>query len=198
MTTAAPVPSRRWTTVDIVVSAVIAVVSGVVFLGWGPVYNLLSPVIGGTSPAIAIISGLWFFPAVLVPLLVRRPGAALFAELVAASVEALLGGQWGLPTLISGLVQGLGAEAVFALFGYRRYTLPVALLAGAGSGVGAAIYETIRSNLAQPAWYVATYAGLTILGGALIAGLGSWLLAQALAKTGVLDALAGGRRRERV
>jgi energy-coupling factor transport system substrate-specific component len=60
------------------------------------------------------------------------------------------------------------------------------------------VYETIRSNLAQPGWYIATYAGLTILGGALIAGVGSWLLAQALAKTGVLDALSGGRRRERV
>ncbi|HEY0358295.1 MAG TPA: ECF transporter S component, partial [Mycobacteriales bacterium] len=117
---------------------------------------------------------------------------------VAASVEALLGGQWGLATLISGLVQGLGAELVFALFGYRRYTLPVALLAGGAAGVGAAAYETIGRNLAQPFWYVTTYAALTILGGVVIAGLGSWLLAQALAKTGVLDALAGGRRRERV
>ena len=191
-------PRRNWSTVDIVVAAVLAVVSGVVFLGWGGVYNLVYPLFGATSPGIAIISGLWFFPAVLVPLVVRRPGAALFAELVAASVEALLGGQWGLATLISGLVQGLGAELVFALFGYRRYTLPVALLAGGAAGVGAAAYETIGRNLAQPFWYVTTYAALTILGGVVIAGLGSWLLAQALAKTGVLDALAGGRRRERV
>ncbi|HEV7754747.1 MAG TPA: ECF transporter S component [Mycobacteriales bacterium] len=191
-------PGRRWGTADIVVAAVLAVVSGVVFLGWGSVYNAVAPLFSATSPGPAIISGLWFFPAVLVPLVVRRPGAALFAEMVAASVEAMLGGQWGLGTLISGLVQGLGAELVFALFGYRRYTLPVALLAGGAAGVGAAAYETIGRNLAQPAWYVTTYAALTILGGVVIAGLGSWLLAQALAKTGVLDALAGGRRRERV
>jgi energy-coupling factor transport system substrate-specific component len=191
-------PRRNWSTVDIVVAAVLAVVSGVVFLGWGGVYNLVYPLFGATSPGIAIISGLWFFPAVLVPLLVRKPGAALFAELVAAVVEAVLGSHWGLLVLVSGFVQGIGAEIVFAVFAYRRYSLPVALLAGAAAGVGAAAYETIKNNLAQPAWYVVTYAGLTILGGAIIAGLGSWLLAKALAKTGVLDALAGGRRRERV
>jgi energy-coupling factor transport system substrate-specific component len=197
-TTAVATPPRRWSTVDIVVAAVLAVVSGVVFLGWGGVYNLVSPLFGATSPGIAVISGLWFFPAVLVPLLVRKPGAALFAEMVAAVVEAILGSHWGLLVLVSGFVQGIGAEIVFAMFGYRRFTLPVALLAGAGAGVGAAVYETIRYNLAQPTWYVVTYAGLTILGGVVIAGVGSWLLAQALAKTGVLDTLAGGRRRERV
>jgi energy-coupling factor transport system substrate-specific component len=193
-----PTPGRRWSTADIVVAAVLAVVAGVVFLGWGGVYNAVAPLFSATSPGPAIISGLWFFPAVLIPLVVRRPGAALFGEMVAASVEAMLGGQWGLATLISGLVQGLGAELVFAAFGYRRYTLSVALLAGGAAGVGAAAYETIGRNLAQPFWYVTTYAGLTILGGVVIAGLGSWLLAQALAKTGVLDSLAGGRRRERV
>ena len=35
-------------------------------------------------------------PAVIVPLIVRRPGAALFGEAVAASVSMVLGAQWGL------------------------------------------------------------------------------------------------------
>jgi energy-coupling factor transport system substrate-specific component len=193
-----PVTSRRWTTVDIVVAAVLAVASGVVFMGWNGVWSVLNPVLGAGGPGIAIISGLWFFPAVLVALIVRKPGAALFAEMVAAAVEAMLGSHWGMTVLVSGLVQGLGAEFVFAAFRYRRYTLTVAVLAGAAAGVGATINEIVQRHLAQPLWWISTYAVLTVLGGAIIAGLGSWLLAKALGKTGVLDALAGGRRRERV
>ena len=40
--------------------------------------------------------------AVLVPLVIRRPGAALFGEPVAAAVSALFGAQWGLDALSTG------------------------------------------------------------------------------------------------
>ena len=53
-------------------------------------------------------------PAVLAPLIIRKPGAALFAEMVAAGVSALLGSLWGVDTLLSGFVQGAAAELVFA------------------------------------------------------------------------------------
>ena len=58
---------------------------------------------------------MWLVPAVLAPLIIRKPGAALFAEMVAAGVSALLGSQWGPDTLLSGFVQGAAAELVFAL-----------------------------------------------------------------------------------
>ena len=51
----------------------------------------------------------WLVPAVLAPYIIRKPGAAVFAELVAAGVSALLGSAWGADTLLSGLLQG-GAD----------------------------------------------------------------------------------------
>ena len=56
----------------------------------------------------------------------RKPGAALLAEMVAAVLSMLLGSQWGWGTAISGLMQGGGVELAFLLTRYRRFTLPVA------------------------------------------------------------------------
>jgi energy-coupling factor transport system substrate-specific component len=192
------VSNNRWRTVDIVVTAVVAVACGAVFVGWASVYEAASPVFNAAAPLKALLVGAWFLPAVLAPLLVRKPGAALFAELAAAMVSVVFGSPWGLTTLVSGLVQGLGAEAVFAATRYRTFSLPVAMLAGAGAGLGAAIYETFLYNLGYSLGWILVYGIAEMIGGALIAGLGAWLLARALAKTGVLDAVAGGRRRERV
>ena len=49
-------------------------------------------------------------------------------ERVGATVSALIGTQWGFATLLSGVVQGLGAELVFALFLYANWRLVPALL----------------------------------------------------------------------
>ena len=79
-------------------------------------------------------------PAVLGMLIIRKPGAALFCETVAATGELIMGSQYGASVLFSGFVQGLGAEIMFALVLYkkfsvpalyRKFNLPVALLAGA-------------------------------------------------------------------
>ena len=40
-------------------------------------------------------------------------------------------------------MQGLGAELVFALFLYRNWRLPVALLAGAGAGLAMAVNDLV-------------------------------------------------------
>lgn len=176
----------RWRTVDIVVLAVIAVAFGVVFWFWSAyVWNWLKPL---GNPLEYVISGVWLMPAVVAPLIVRKPGAALFAEMVAAIVSVILGSQWGLDTLLSGFVQGAGAELVFGFTMYRSFGPIVAILAGAGAGVGEALHDI-------PV-YFATYSGdlqlgiaiLEIASAAVIAGLGGWLLVRALRQTGALDA----------
>jgi energy-coupling factor transport system substrate-specific component len=190
--------SRRWRTVDIVVTAIIGVVFGAVFLGWGPVYGLLAAPLKGVAPLTGALAGVWFIPAVLAPLLVRRPGAALFAELLGSVIEMLMGGQWGFGTLLSGLAQGLGAELVFAAFRYRSYSLPVALIAGAAAGLGCGLVDITVSYPAFAIGWKLAYVGSAMVGGLVLAGLVSWLLARGLGATGVLSALAGGKRQARV
>ena len=122
----------------------LAVAAGLVFVLWNIASNPISAPLGALLPGLqALAGGGWLFAGVLVALVIRKPGAALYGEVVAASVSALVGNQWGVLTLESGLVQGVGAELVFAVFLYRRWNLPVALLAGAVAGLALAINDLI-------------------------------------------------------
>jgi energy-coupling factor transport system substrate-specific component len=184
----------RWRVVDIVVASVVAVAAGVVFWVWGQVQNPISGPVSAVLPGFqGLLNGPWLFAGVLTALIVRKPGAALYGELVAAIVSALIGTQWGFATLLSGVVQGLGAEIVFALFLYANWKLVPAILAGAGAGLAESILDLLYWYPGAKPEFAAVYTITTTVSGALIAGLLSWLLVRALARTGALSRFAAGR-----
>ena len=187
-----------WRTVDIVVAAAIAIAFGVVIWGWNQLWAAATPAFVAIPAAQNILYGMWLVPAVLGGLIIRKPGAALFTELVAASVSAILGSQWGLDAVVSGALQGLGAEIVFLVVGYRRWTIAVALIAAIGTAIAAWVHDT-------PLYYADIGLGpqLVILAfmvasAILIAGIGSWLLMRSLVQTGVLAQFPAGRAQQRV
>jgi energy-coupling factor transport system substrate-specific component len=192
-TTSAP-RVYRWRVVDIVVAAVVAVVAGLVFWVWDQASNPVGAPITAALPGLqGIINGPWLFAGVLGGLIVRKPGAALFTEAVAATVSALIGTQWGPLTLLSGLVQGAGAELVFLIVLYARWNWLIALLAGAGAGLGESILDLLVWYPGSKFEFAAIYAVTTIVSGAVIGGLGSWAIVKGLAKTGALSRFAAGR-----
>ena len=187
-----------WRTVDIVVAAAIAIAFGVVFWAWNQVWAAATPAFVAIPPAQNILYGVWLVPAVLGGLIIRKPGAALFTELVAASVSAILGSQWGLDTVVSGALQGLGAEVVFLIVGYRRWTIAIALIAAIGTALAAWIHDT-------PLYYADIGLGpqlvilvFMVVSAIVIAGIGSWLLMRSLVQTGVLAQFPAGRAQQRV
>jgi energy-coupling factor transport system substrate-specific component len=187
--------TRRWRVIDIVVASVLGVASGLIFFVWDTAYvgpsALLTPLLPGLQ---GLLNGGWLFAGVLGALIIRKPGAALYTELLAAVVEALAGNQWGGPlTLVAGLVQGLGAEAVVLAFLYRNWRVYVALLAGAGAGLFGAVNDLILWYPGSKVGFSVTYVGTSMISGAVIAGLLSWLVARALARTGALSRFASGR-----
>lgn len=187
----------RWRTIDLVTAAMLGVAFGVAYWGWDAAYNVLSPAFAAVPPLGGLLGGPWLVAGVVGGLVVRRPGAALLAELMAANVEFLLGNKWGASTLIAGALQGLGVEIVLGLLLFRRFGPWVAALAA----VAAAALETAYEYGAYD--YATTFgAGGTLvylltfaLSGALVAGLGGWLLVRALARTGALAAFPPGRER---
>lgn len=197
-TTPPPVPLSqrlRWRVVDIVVASVIAVACAAVFLLWNVGYEgpsaLLKPLLPGIQ---GVFVGPWLIAGVLGGLIIRRPGAALYTETVAAVISALVGNQWGGPlTIVSGVVQGLGAELVFLVFLYGLWRMPVALLAGAGAGLAAGINDRILWYPGADTLFTTVYIASTTLSGAVIAGLGGWFIARGLAATGALNRFAAGR-----
>lgn len=190
--------SMSWRTVDIVVTAAIAVAFGVVYWAWGVLFTGTTAAFAFLPPAQYILSGVWLVAGVLAGLIVRKPGAALFAEIVAASVSILLGSPWSLDVALSGLYQGAGAELAFALFRYRRWDVVAALLAAALASVGEWLHDI-------PLYYAATplpeqlLIGIFMLMSALLfAGIGTWWLFRALVQTGVLAQFPSGRSQQRI
>jgi energy-coupling factor transport system permease protein len=197
--TTAPAPARnfRWRVVDIVVASVIGVASGLVFLLWNIAYRgpsaLLEPLLPGLQ---GLLDGPWLFAGVLGALIIRKPGAAIYTETIAAAVSAitLIGNTWGAAlTIEAGIVQGLGAEIVFLLFAYRVWKLPVAVLAGAGAALAGGINNLVLWYAGADFGFTVTYLISTVISGALIAGALPWVLVRGLARTGALDRFASGR-----
>ena len=188
--------TNRWRTIDIVIASVIAVAFGVIFWAWNTVWSVTEGAFAFFPPAQALLYGIWLMPAVLSGLIIRKPGAALYTELVAAIISALLGNAWGATVIPQGLIQGLGAEIAFAALRYRSFRLPVALFAGGLTGLSAALYDFFVWNTEYALWdYRIPYAACTIVSGTVLAGLGGWALVRALAPTGVLDRFGAGRER---
>jgi energy-coupling factor transport system substrate-specific component len=187
-------PVYRWRVVDIVVASVLAVAAGLVFVLWNIASNPIGAPLGALLPGLqALLGGGWLFAGVLTGLVIRKPGAALYGELVAASVSALVGNQWGVLTLESGLVQGLAAELVFAVFLYRVWNLPVAVLSGAAAGLAMAINDLILWYPGSASTFSAIYLVSGVLSGAVLAGGLSWFVVRGLAKTGALSRFQSGR-----
>jgi energy-coupling factor transport system substrate-specific component len=187
-----------WRITDVVVAAVLAVAFGSVFQGWNLLWSATGPAFAAFPPLQGLMYGVWMLPAVVIALIVRRPGAALFGEVLAASASALFGAPWGLLTIVYGVMQGGAAELIFAVLVYRRWGLVVSIVAGAAAGAAAVLLDLALYYPDWAAGWQVTYAALVIPSAALIAGAGGWLLVRALARTGVLSAFPAGREQPRV
>ena len=183
----------QWKTRDLIITAVLAVALGIVMWLWtilyeGPGTALLS------SLGANLLYGVYFLPGVMIPYIVRKPGAALLGSILAAAVE-IMGTQWGLPAIIYGVLQGLGAEAVYATRGWKDYRLVILMLAAVVSAAFGFVFEYWQYSYAELEPLVqAAYVALR-LPSAL--ALGGWLgkaLADALTRTGVLRGMALTRK----
>ncbi|MBZ8177402.1 hypothetical protein GP475_00695 [Corynebacterium poyangense] len=191
--------ARSWRIVDIVTAAVLGAAISFIFMVWNVVGGNLYEVFNAITPGLGGLPlGLWLIGGLFGGLIIRKPGAALAVELIAAIISAIAGNQWGIGTVYSGIAQGLGAELIFALFAYRRFTLPVSLLAGMGAAAGAFILELFLGNFAKSLEFNVVYLLCTQLSGIILAGLLSYFVVRALAKTGALDRFAVGREHRKL
>ena len=195
---AAPSQERatRWRTVDIVTAAVLGVAFGVVFWGWNLFAEVASTPLDFFPPIKGLLNGVFLMPGVVAGLLVRRPGASIFASTLAAAVSILLGSPYGGIIVVYGLVQGAGAELGFLLTRYRSFGWGTALLAAAIAGLSTSVLDNTLYYAELPFLeYQLPYTVFTVLSSMLLAGVLGLLLVRALARTGALSSFAAGRTR---
>lgn len=178
-----------WTLRETLIVAVLGAVFAVLYIGWVQVWLVTQAIFGPVT--MDVVMGFWFIVSIVAAAIIRKPGVALAAEMLAALVEILLGSPGGLVLLLTGLVQGAGAEIVFAATRWRNYSLPVLMAAGAGAAVFSFIYTWFRFDYGSlaPGLLVAMFV-LRCLSGALLGGLAGHLVVRALYRTGVLSGLA--------
>lgn len=186
--------NHRWRVRDLLVAAHVSVVYGMLFLLWNlafvtlrPWLKLLFAVVGWGPVGSEWLMGFWFGAGVLVPYLVRKPGAAFLGEVVASMVQ-VAATPWGLLTVLSGIIQGAMSESVFAATRYRRWNTPVFLLAGALPALASFAFEYPLYNVGRYAWRVQ----VAMLLARLISGavLGGWVpiqLGRAVLASRVID-----------
>ena len=174
--------SNKWRVVDIVVAAIVPIGA----------FDSLTPGLGG------LFNFMWLFAGPLAAIIVRKPGAAFFAETVAALIEALMGNPFGIGgSLIIGMFQGLGAEIGFAVFAYKKWNIASVTLAGALTGLFNGGYDWLTHS----GWTMlqgSTFTICCVISGAVMGGAFMWVVQFALAKTGVLDRFESGRMQELV
>ena len=177
----------KWRVVDIAVASVIGVASALIYwvvaIATAAPWSALEAIIPGLA---GVFNGLWLFAGPLAAIIVRKPGAAVYAEVVAGVLEALMGNMWGgVETFLIALVQGLFAEIAFLVFAYRKWNLPVTILSGALSGVACWGYSFLTNLQAIDVFqtYGVVYVLTTVISGIVFAGVLMWYLYIALAKT---------------
>ena len=185
---------NKWRVVDIVVAAIVAVASGVIFWAWDFIYAIPTGLFDSLTPGLGgLFHFMWLFAGPLVGVIIRKPGAAFFGETIAAVVETLLGNPFGVAhALLIGMAQGLGAEIGFAVFRYRKWGLPTVALAGALTGLSNGLYEWVVTA-GWTALQGVVFTICCVISGAVFGGALMWYVQKTLARTGVLDRFESGR-----
>jgi energy-coupling factor transport system permease protein len=177
---------KTWKMKEVVLTVILAVACGVIYLGWSTLWIPISAVTGPVGAG--FMFGIWVIASPIVAYIIRKPGAAFIAEVAAAAVELLTGSHFGLSALLVGVFQGIGSEIAFAIFGYKRYNLFTLMLSGALAAVGSMIYNLIANGFGfytTEVFFVTL--GLHVISGVILGGWLAKVVVDALAKTGVLE-----------
>ncbi|MGC5616725.1 ECF transporter S component [Georgenia sp. Z1491] len=183
-----------WALKDLVIVVVLGAVFGFAYWalvqGWSGLRVLMGPA-GDLSEH--VLFGGWLIVAPIAVAIVRRPGAGVLAEVLAATIEfAFLGSPVGPLLLVAALLQGVGCELPFFLTRYRRFGWGIFALAGLLGATLVFFYSAFRSG-----WYgqdiFALRLAIQALSGVVLGGLLAKVVVDALARTGVVDNFAIGR-----
>ncbi|MEM7331390.1 MAG: ECF transporter S component [Chloroflexota bacterium] len=172
-----------WKTRDLLVTAVISIVFGLLLL---PV-NILDVWLQSFAILFAPLAyGLWAIPAILVMYIVRRPGAAILTLFLAGIVQIPFN-PYGWLIVVTQLLTGVICELTFTVTRYRRFTLPILMI----SGVVMALFTHMSTYAAYGLANLSVSLQILMVLFAVASGVfAGWLaktIGDAIAQTGVLN-----------
>lgn len=177
----------KWKLREIVVTAMLCAVIGVVFMLWDGLYVSLGPVLGPIG--IEVIYGIYFVSALLIMYIMRKPGAAILGSVMTGLINILLGSPYGFANvMIACLFQGVAAELLFFITRYKKVNLTTLSI----SSIITAIILFGRDYVtfgygANPTSVLIGMLGIRIISCIILGAVLSKIVGDALAKTGVLN-----------
>ena len=175
-------------------TAVISVVFAVLLLGATYLFAIFIMPLGPL--AMFAVSGLWLIPPIFIAYILRRPGAALLTQAMIRTALVPFS-PWGWMELTAIVASGLPIELVFLATRYRNYRLFILMLAGIVPGLVDVVIGWVPFGLVS----LSIEMQIAAVAVAIISGaLGGWLakiLADAIAKTGVLSSYAVGQEHQK-
>jgi energy-coupling factor transport system substrate-specific component len=180
----------HWQLRDIIMAAILSLFFAVIYLGTVYLASAMGAALapfGLSQFANEIVFGVWFMAATVAAYIIQKPGVAIVTEMLAALIEVLMGNFYGPIVFVSGFLQGLGAEAGFAAFRYRRFDMLSMCVAAFGCCVTSFIWGFFRSGflLLEPGLLVCMFLVRTV-SSLLFAGVLMKVTGDRLAKSGVL------------
>ncbi len=176
-----------WTTLDVVMVAVIGVVFAILYWAYNQLFAFLFPLISASPVTVQAFVGFWFIAGIVSAYIIQKPGAGLLGELIAAIISMLLGSIWGVWVLISGLVQGAATEIIFASYKWKKFNYFTLIMAGVITAVISFFFpEALTEGYLQykPLIILAMLI-VRIASGAVLGGVLGKSITDGVAKTGI-------------
>ncbi|MCL2206178.1 MAG: ECF transporter S component [Treponema sp.] len=187
-----------WKLKDVILVSLLAVFFAIICMSAVYLAMLLTPVLvpfGLGEMTVEFFFGIWFFVATFSPYIMRKPGVAVITSTLTGVVQVLMGSPLAATVVVSAFWQGVGSETAFLLTRYKKFNIGVMLLAAVGSTVFSFVLAWYRGIWADLSiGFVAARFIVRLMSALLFAGIAAKLLADRLAKTGVLKSYPIGEK----
>ncbi len=192
--------TNSWKLKEIILTAMICIVFGVVYLGAVYLASFIAAALtpAGLSPlGNEIVFGVWFMAATLAGYILQKPGVAIVAEVIASVIEVLMGNWFGPMVIVAGIIQGAGAELVFAAYKYKKFDGKVMYLAATGCCITSFLWSFVRSGYGKFSIpFLAMLFLIRLVSSLICSGFICKLIGDGLAKSGLLKGYELGRSHE--
>ncbi|MGG6313116.1 ECF transporter S component [Paenibacillus macerans] len=186
----------RFTTLDIVLMAMLAAANAVMTVFLSPVNQALNGL--GGPIATSTITGVYMIYGLLAYYIIRKPGTALITYGIGAVVQAFMGTAYGiLSCFVAAACYLVVAEAVFAIVRYKKWSWSVLLITG---GAMVPLWFLFAAQMfGYTKWgadILMIALAVRVLSGIVLCGLLTKLLGDALVRSGLLRRFAASRGAE--
>jgi len=187
-----------WKLKDVILVSLLAVFFAIICLSAVYLAMFLTPFLvpfGLGEMTVEFFFGIWFFVATFSPYIMRKPGVATITSTLTGVIQVFMGNPAAATVVVSAFWQGLGSEFAFLFSRYKKFNFLTMLLAATGSTIFSFILAWHRGLWVDlPLSFLAARFFVRLASALLFAGLAAKLLADRLAKAGVLKSYPIGEK----